>query len=202
MVDLQIKPVGPRIDAALWLVAIVLIATGWFFARSTFEPARPMTALSGEVELTLPEGWASNELGSTYTASPASLGAVGASLSVTRVAVPADLSSPVFFDLELARFERDTAESGMAFRVLLTEENTAFGDHQCSWTHYAIVRDPDGAATGAAVLPVVVRGVGILVQTDDGRLYRVAAEAPADQFSLEAGALARAVRSLRIGGAS
>lgn len=202
MADLQMDPIRPRIDWALWLVAIVLVATGWFFARSTFEPARQMTALSGEVELTLPEGWASSELGSTYTASPASLGTIGASLQITRVAVPGELSSPVFFDLELARFERDTADSGMAFRVLQTEEKAGFGDHQCSWTHYAIVRDPAGAATGAAVLPVVVQGVGILVQTEDGRLYRISAEAPADEFSLEAGALARAISSLRIGGAS
>ena len=197
---ISIRAVQPRLDWAVWAVAASLLLAGWAVSRTTAEPEREITALDGAVSLILPTGWSGTEHEDSYSAGPAGLGEIIPSITVTRLAVPDGGVSPFYVDLQMARIEQATADTGVGYRVLSTAETEAFGGHPSSWTYYAIVREPPRAGAGAAVLPVVVQGVDVLVTTEDGQAFKISASAPVDEFSIESGPIGIVMESLQIHG--
>lgn len=190
----------PRVDWLVWLVAASLLVVGWITSRSIIGPEREVTALDGEISMDLPAGWNSSEHYNSFTVGPAAFGDITPTVAITRLDVPDDGPDPVFVDLQMARIEQATANTGVGYRVLSTSEMEAFGGHSTSWTYYAMVREPPGSSSGAAVLPIVVQGVDVLVTTEDGQAFSVSASAPSDAFSTETGPIHKVLSSLRIGG--
>jgi hypothetical protein len=181
---------------------------------------RQVQAQRGAVRMTLPAGWVGTERAGRYVArKPTLVAAVAPTVQVTRVdpsARPAAAQAGEFLDAaeaspasapdpelatetELARMEEERRQSGSGYRVLETEEKNAFGGHRSIWSHWALVRDPAGTSAGAAVLPVVVRGVDVLVPRGDRGFWRVSAEAPASADGALDAEVVRAIESVRLG---
>lgn len=209
----------PRFDLPVLAVAALLLAGGLAYARSTVPAARPVRAFGGAVQLTLPAGWAGRERGGVYTARRASLDGLGPSLVVRSVPPPARPEpeegvggagfvgavepdpahdAAIAFETALARMEEERRQSGVGHRILDAEEKNAFGGHPSTWSHYAIVREPPGTTPGAAVVPIVVRGVDVLVRRRDGGLWQVSAEAVAAPGGALDEELVRALEDLRV----
>jgi hypothetical protein len=210
----------PRVDAPVLAIAALLLAGGLAYARSTVPGARPVRALGGELRLTLPAAWVGSEHDGVYTARRASIEALGPSIEVRAVAPPpreaaAEAGDEDFLfaasapsgahdaalavENELARMEDERRQSGAGYRVLQSEEKRAFGGHRSTWSHFAIVRDPPGTRPGVAIVPLVVRGVDVLVPRRDGGCWRVSAEAPAEPGGALDEGVTRTLEGLRLG---
>jgi len=161
----------PRLDPAVWLMTALLIGGGVAFARGSAPPAHTVTAFDGAVTATVPSGWASYEEEGHLLIHKPTIDEISPTVEVRPLETDGD---PLFADLALARLHHQRAETGVGYRVLHAEDRPSFGGHQASFTHYAIVQDPPGVEPGAAVLPLLVVGVDVLVLTDDGRAYHVA----------------------------
>ena len=109
-----------------------------------------------------------------------------------------DTADALFIDLEVTRMQEARAATGAGYRVLHVDERDAVGGHRSTWIWYAIVRDPPGAEPGAAVFPIVVVGVDLLVVTDQGSAWHVAAFEPLHESPDDEGNLRAIVEGLRI----
>jgi hypothetical protein len=209
----------PRVDLGVLGIAALLLASGLAYARGTIPGVRHVKAQDGAIRMTLPAGWVGTERAGRFIArKPSLVAAVPTTVEIARV-IPAPrpraAEAGEFLDAaeapappapdpalatetELARMEEERRRSGVGHRVLETEEKNAFGGHRSVWSHWALVRDPAGTSAGAAVLPVVVRGVDVLVPRGDRGFWRVSAEAPASADGALDPEVVRAIESVRL----
>jgi len=209
----------PRWDPGVLAVATLLLAGGAVWARGTVPAERAVKTRSGAIRMTLPAGWVGSERAGGYVARRPSLGGIASTVRVSPleatapevVAPPPDnelhgtapdvavASDPALAtETALAQMEEERRTSGAAYRVLETEEKNAFGGHRSLWSHWVLVREPAGASAGAAVVPLVVRGVDVLVPRGERRFWRVSGEAPAPADGGLDPEVLRAIESLRL----
>jgi hypothetical protein len=186
-----------RFDLSVVLIAVLALAAGAGYRHAVVTPARTVEGLEGTVRVEVPAGWGVDRDEQRLLVHRPALGEISPTLRVERLSTADGELTPSFVDLQLARIERKRARSGMGYRVLDAEERTAFGGHESSWTHYALVRDPPGTQGGDPVMPVVVEGYDVLVTTGDGRAYHIAAWARASGPQ-RSGLIRNVIRSLVI----
>lgn len=194
--ELSLAEAPPLFDPAVWLVAVICLTLGALYAWTSVVRQHEVKALDGAVRLELPARWTFEESEGVYEAHLPSLGKLGPSLQIRPIAAPEEGITPKFIDMEVAKMDEARSESGQAYRVLKTEDRRAFGGHKSAWSYAALVQDPPGAGEGAAVLPEVMEGVDILVTTRGGRVYHVAAWAPAPWLEDPDHPLGDALRSI------
>lgn len=166
-----------RPDYSVPIIAALCLGAAAAYVTWVLRPAHTATVQGGRVVMWVPPGWSTDREGERAILSPRTLRPLAPRVTVRRVGDTEGGDDPVRRDVVQARIAQQRAAEGMAYRVLDASDEQAFGGHDSTWTHYALVREPPSAA-GEDVLPVVVRGVGILVQADGG-LYHVDAWAPA-----------------------
>ncbi|MGB0680118.1 MAG: hypothetical protein ACPGUV_10695 [Polyangiales bacterium] len=172
----DLRPVPAQVDWPVLVVTALLLTAAATYAWAQQPAAQSVQAFGGRVTLTLAPGWHLEPRDGMLFARPAAVDDPMAGLSIrrlhaSRASRPPD---PALLDLHLAQVESSRARSGHGYRVLRTEQTRSFGGHAALWTHYALVRDPQDHAPGAAVLPVVVRGVDVVLHVAGGDLYHVA----------------------------
>lgn len=188
----------PLVDVGVIASALVLLACGAAFAHFSAAPSRWTSLLGNSVRLQLPARWSVDQEGGIIAVHPPSLGDVPSTLEIRPLRpVGVDMAS-VWLDVMTARVEAERANWGTSYRVLRSEQKKAFGQHPSSWTYFAAVRDPGGVLSGAAVLPVVVVGVDIVLTTSQGRAYHLAAWAPAAEFEDPDSPIQNLLNSLQI----
>lgn len=195
---LRLNPYLPVADWRVLLVASSLLGAGAAYSYASRVPARWMLLAEGSVRLELPAGWSLDSSKNVYSAHPPSLGDVSPTLQVRALRLTQPHRVAAWLDLMAERAEQSRAMWGAAYRVLRSEEKKAFGKHPSLWTYFSVVRDPDDAVAGAAVLPVVVVGVDIVVATREGNAYHIAAWAPAPEFEDPKSDVQRLLGSLQI----
>ncbi|MCB9603553.1 MAG: hypothetical protein H6720_24810 [Sandaracinus sp.] len=195
--ELQIER-RPAVDLGVWVIAVVLLGSGYAYARSTEPGARRVFAFEGAMHANLPAGWSSHEEEGRFVAQLPGLDGVPPTVVVEPLTVPDDEEgAALFFDLELTRMQEARAEGGVGFRVLHVDEREGPGGSTGTWVWYAIVREPPGASPGDAVLPVLVHGVDVLVKTRGGHAWHVGAFEPLHGSDDEERRLASVVEGIR-----
>lgn len=177
----RMRPVRAVPDVAVFLLAAACLAGAWLYHERIRRPAHPVTGLGESVHLEVPAGWSAEEVDGALHVSAPALGRLARGLRIERL--PEDAEGPAM-DLLRVRLASERAEAGAGHRVLSAEEKVAFGGHESEWTHYALVREPPGAGPEDAVMPLVVRGVDILVTPPNGPPFRIEAEGPATEGDL------------------
>lgn len=203
MSELKLQRV-PRMDLGPWIVTLALLAGSVAYARATAPAPREVHAFEGHVLFSLPAGWSfsENQLASdddthtVFVAQQPSLNSIHPTVLVEPVDVEGSADA-LFIDLEVTRMQEARAESGVGYRVLHVDERDAVGGHKSTWVWYAIVRDPPDSEPGAAVYPIVVVGVDVLVVTEDGA-WHIAAFEPLHESPDDEGHLRSIVEGLRI----
>lgn len=189
-------------DWGPWVITLALLAGSVAYARTTAPAPRDVHAFDGRVVFSLPAGWSfsEDELDDdhrVFVAQRPSLDPIHPTVMVEPVEVEGTADA-LFVDLEVTRMQEARAERGVGYRVLHVDERDAVGGHKSTWIWYAIVRDPPGAEPGAAVLPIVVVGVDVLVITEEGSAWHVAAFEPLHESPDDEGNLRAIVEALRI----
>lgn len=192
----------PRMDWGPWVLTVALLAGSVAYARTTAPAARDVHGFDGHVVFSLPAGWSFSEDTVSedhrvFVAQQPSLNPIHPTVLVEPVEVEGNADA-LFVDLEVTRMQEARARAGVGYRVLHVDERDAVGGHKSTWIWYAIVRDPPDVQAGAAVLPIVVVGVDVLVVTDRGRAWHVAAFEPLHESPDDEGHLRAIVEGLRI----
>ncbi len=164
--------------------------------------ARDVRAFGGQVLIPLPPGWSSHENTQgehpTFVAQVPTIEGLSPTMRVEPVEAHDESGTGALFrDLEVARMQEARASEGVGYRVLDIDERQPEEGPQSTWVWYALVRDPPNVAPGAAVLPVVVLGVDVLVTTGAGHAWHVAASQPARGGPDDKDTLRRLVEGLR-----
>ncbi|MEM9072145.1 MAG: hypothetical protein AAGE52_26805 [Myxococcota bacterium] len=185
----------PSIDWGPWLVAALLLGGSIAYARGFAPEERHARAFDGHVLFDLPHGWSAHQESDAFVAQLPTLDAIAPTVLVEPIET--DTTDALFQDLEVARMQQSRASGGIGYRVLHVDERDALGGHRSTWVWYAIVRDPPDARPGAAVMPIVVVGVDILVITAEGHAWHVAAFEPEHESADDEQELRRIVDGLR-----
>ncbi|MEZ4252502.1 MAG: hypothetical protein R3B99_30195 [Polyangiales bacterium] len=144
--ELQIER-RPAVDLGVWVIAVVLLGSGYAYARSTEPAARRVFAFEGAMHASLPAGWSSHEEEGRFVAQLPGLDGVPPTVVVEPLTVPDDEEgAALFFDLELTRMQEARASGGVGFRVLHVDERDVPDGTTGTWVWYAIVREPPGAS--------------------------------------------------------
>ena len=189
------------LDTGVFVAVLLLLALGASLGRHGQPEARAARAFDGAVRFTVPAGWAGHEEeheGRTqYVAQLPGFDGVRPTVIIENV-TPEGGVDPLFADLQLARIHEAREAEGVGYRVLHVDERASFGGHDATWTWYAMVVDPPHADPGAAVLPIVVVGVDVLVLTAEGEAWQVRAFEPAHDSADDEDELERILATVRI----
>jgi RsiW-degrading membrane proteinase PrsW (M82 family) len=163
---------GLHLDLAIWAVAVALFVAG----RVSLDAvgARTTTFLddTGRLRIPYPASWlpsAPSVRGQALLAiyDPQSGGAVLTALVITREPHdPARSASEVARDGALARSQR------MPMYRMLSDRNLTVAGRDAVAIEYAYVEDPHATVLAARRLPVVMRGIEVVIPAD-GVVYRV-----------------------------
>lgn len=191
-----------RPDWGPWIVTAVLLAGSVAYGRAAAPTAREVRAFEGRVLFPLPAGWSGHEETSgehrAFVAQRPTVQGLAPTVLVEPVEPPDEGGADALFrDLEVARMQEVRASRGVGYRVLHIDERAPEGGPRSTWVWYAIVRDPPNVPAGAAVLPIVVVGADVLVITEAGNAWHVAAFQPAHSGADDEAALRRIVEGLR-----
>jgi len=196
-----------RMDWGPWVVTLALLAGSIAYARASAPAPRDVHAFDGHVVFSLPAGWSFSEDRldddhRVFVAQRPSLEPIHPTVVVEPVEVEGEADA-LFIDLEVTRMQEARAARGVGYRVLHVDERDGstgdgVGGHKSTWIWYAIVRDPPDVEAGAAVLPIVVIGVDVLVITEEGNAWHVAAFEPLHESPDDEGNLLAIVEGLRI----
>ncbi len=188
------------VDIPVVLIAFGFLAFGFFSRQQGVTPDRQIELFGKQVQIQVPSGWVVEKLGTLCRIHPPMLGEIAPTLEIRHIKADTQGFAPTFMDIQMTRIEKQRADSGSNYRILQTEDKKAFGTYRSLWSHFAIVRDPPGMQEGAAVLPVVIQGVDILVMASAQHAFHVTASAPSDLYQRLGHAIHEGISNIRIRG--
>ena len=170
-----------RLDLPLWVAVVVMLAVGWLVIRNVEARTVSFTDPQGSLRVRYPEGW---------FPVPGSTAVLDVQDPLTGAAVPSRLivvRQPRVPDKSLGQVSTETtlgrSQQLPMYRVL-AERAGRVGGKDALVTEYAFVEDPHESVLAAARLPVVVRGLHVVVFAD-GTVYHVDVRAAAPIFEHE-----------------
>ena len=167
--------------ARVWVAVVVMLAVGWLVIRNVEARTVSFTDPQGGLRVRYPEGWFPVP-GSTAVLDvqdPLTGAAVPTRLIVAREPrVPDKTLGQVSTEVALARAQQ------IAMYRVLSERAARIGGKDALIVEYAFVEDPHESVLAAARLPVVVRGLHVVVFAD-GTVYHVDVRAAAPIFAQE-----------------
>lgn len=183
-----------RLDLPVWIALVVMLGLGVLFIRQVEARADTWADEQGSLRLSHPAGWLPVP-GSTALLdlqNPLSGGPLPVRLTVSRSARQGERSlAEVVNEVVLAR-----SQDRALYRVLSLNA-ARIGDKEARAIEYAHVADPHEAVLTAQRLPVVVRGIEIVV-VEGTAIYSIDFSAPVSTFARQRRALDRIMRESRL----
>jgi len=170
-----------RLDLPLWVAVAVMVAVGWLVIRSVEARTVSFADPQGSLRVRYPEGW---------LPVPGSTAALDVQDPLTGAAVPTRLivvREPRVPDKSLGQVSTETAlarSQQLAMYRVVAERAGRVGGKDALIIEYAFVEDPHESVLAAARLPVVVRGLQVVVFAD-GVTYHIDLRSAAVIFEQE-----------------
>ncbi len=183
-----------QLDLPVWVAFAVMLALGWLVIGNVEARTISFADPQGSLRLRYPAGWLPVP-GATSTLEvqdPLSGAAVPTRLIVVREPrVPDRTLGQVSTEAALARSQR------LAMYRVLSEGSVRVGGRDALAVEYAFVEDPHESVLAAQRVPVVVRGLDVVVFAD-GVTYHVDLRAAAAIFEQERRAFERILREIQL----
>lgn len=167
-----------RRDLPVWIALVVLLGVGWSVKSAVQSRTTVFADPHGSLRITYPARWVAAP-GSTAildVRDPLSGAIVPTGLTVTREPLPAGQSLD-----QITRREVLARSQQLAMYRVLTVDAVKVGGRDARQIDYAFVADPQGVAFNTQRLPVVVRGLEVIVPAG-AAVYRIDFHAAGDVF--------------------
>jgi hypothetical protein len=167
-----------RRDLPVWIALVVLLGVGWSVKSSVESRTTVFADPHGSLRIAYPAWWVSAPGSPAIldVRDPLSGAVVPTGLTVTQEPRPAGQSLD-----QVTRSEVLARSQQLAMYRVLSVDAVKVGGQDARQIEYAFVADPQGVAFNTQRLPVVVRGLELIVPAGSG-VYRIDFRAAGDVF--------------------